>query len=274
MATVIDVPNMRHGYYTILQQLMLNGQETSPRGMKTIEVLNPTIVVRDPADTLPLGVGRNVSRQIAAVEAVQLCGSFASDELPVAAARQFQQFRETNGKFHGAYGRRIGQQAQEVVYKLGQDPDTRQAVITLWDPNLDNLGGKRDYPCTVSLQFLVRGNELLLSTNMRSNDVWLGLTYDIFQFSQLQWTVANMLGIEAGPLTHRPVSLHAYENDLERIDKIDFQSDAEQGQYRGFRSIGRAWHIGHGEPVKDVTATEQWFVDVLGPLLDRVNGDN
>lgn len=52
---------------------------------------------------------------------------------------------------------------------------------------------------------------------MRSNDVYLGLPYNLVQFSALQEIVAGWLGIEVGSYHHFTDSLHVYEKDLNQI---------------------------------------------------------
>lgn len=261
---------LREGYVEICQSVLDYGEDASPRGYRTREILNPTVVIQQPEDTLPVGVGRRPSLDVAAVEATQLCGGFSDPELTVGASSNFEQFREpVTREFHGAYGARIQGQALAVVHKLRLDPDSRQAVITLWNPVQDNMPRKLDYPCTVSLQFLVRRNRLLLTTNMRSNDVWLGLAYDLFQFGQLQWTVANQLGLVAGPLTHRPVSLHAYERNWAQIENLHRPSPKPPDQVLfGFSTLQAAHRIGHGleGDLPPLTPSEQWYVNRLDGL--------
>jgi thymidylate synthase len=135
-------------------------------------------------------------------------------------APQFANFMD-GGTFHGAYGPRIRQQMPLVIERLRKDPDTRQAVVTIWDPAKDLLeDGLHDYPCTLGFQFVIRNGRLSMITTMRSNDVWWGLAHDIFQFTQLQMTVANVLGIPYGTYYHRSNSLHAYERDFADIARM------------------------------------------------------
>lgn len=265
--------SLQDGYQDICRTVLEEGHPVSPRGRETREILNPTITINYPADCLPLYVGRRVSLAVAAVEAVQLCGAFSSPELTVAASENFQKVREDSGEFHGAYGNRIGGQLTEVFAKLREDPDSRQGVAVLWNQHLDNEPFKRDYPCTVSLQFLIRNDRLLLSTNMRSNDAWLGLAYDLFQFGQLQWTLANMLGIAAGPLTHRPVSLHVYREDWDAVYGLH-PATARAPCIYGFRDVQHARNVGqllNGDTPRDNwTYDERWYVEKLAPLYEKL----
>lgn len=264
--------SLQVGYKFVCENVLRYGDESSPRGMKTKEYLCPTVMVEKPHDCLPVGLGRGVSLKVAAVEAVQLCGAFHDPELMVAASDHFERFREPYTRMmHGAYGNRISVQARYVVNKLSADRDSRQAVVTLWNPGADNLEGKRDYPCTVSLQFLIRDDKLICVTNMRSNDVWLGLAYDMFQFGQLQWTIANMLGCEVGWLVHRPVSLHAYEHNWEAIENLREIPEQPGIEIFGFRSTAIARRIGYDRQTEDdkLTESEDWYVEQLAPLFRR-----
>lgn len=243
---VITVPNLRTGYVDICQRVVTQGAVVRPRGMLTHELTDVTIQIMDPTDALPIGVGRNLNPAIAAAEALQLIGGISTPELLIKIAPTFAQFKDGD-RFWGAYGERVrlplgfitdgmfaspplGQatyhQAQLVVERLRKDPDSRQALIVLWRPELDLEEGKHDYPCTVMLMFLVRNGKLQLHTTMRSNDVWWGLTYDAFQFTQLQLTVAHALNVPHGPYFHHAVSLHAYERDFEAITKLRYPKTA------------------------------------------------
>lgn len=276
LSYVVSYPSLQDGYRQICETVLRKGEETSPRGLKTKELIAPVIYLEKPHDALPTGIGRGVSPRVAAVEAIQLCGAFHDPELMVAASDHFEQFREPYTRLmHGAYGRRISTQGMHVVRTLTKDPDSRQAVVTLWDPGVDTLADKKDYPCTVALQFLIRDDQLICVTDMRSNDVWLGLAYDLFQFGQLQWTIANMLQCAVGYLVHRPVSLHAYEHNWESIENLkppDYPSD----EYFGFPSFSRAAAIGHGHTVEThrglregTTKTEDWYLEQMHHLFER-----
>lgn len=205
----------RLAYPSIVLGVVQGGYGRRARDLPTIDLGSTLIELESPYNALPVGVGRNLSRRVAAAEAVQLIGSFSDPELLIQASPNFKRYAEDDGHFHGAYGARIGQQLWSVYRKLMSDHDTRQAVITLWDPAKDNEVGKRDYPCTLSLVFS-RGPKgfLELDVTMRSNDVWRGLPYDMFQFTQLQLTLARALGWEPGPYRHHALSLHLYESDL------------------------------------------------------------
>lgn len=100
---------------------------------------------------------------------------------------------------------------------LKSDPNTRQAVIHIKEP-LDLRSNKpKDVNCTLTLQFLIRKGKLDLIVNMRSNDVWLGLPYDVFNFTCMQILMAMKLKLKLGTYYHNVGSLHIYKKDVEKL---------------------------------------------------------
>lgn len=110
-------------------------------------------------------------------------------------------------------------QIEKVIELLKQDPDSRRAKINLNTPN-GRVIETKDEPCTVFLQFMIRGGKLHCTAVMRSNDIWLGLPYDVAFFTEVQKYIARQLGVEYGTYTHFVVSMHAYERDIEKIQQI------------------------------------------------------
>lgn len=221
MATLIEMSGMHEDYADVVKSVLRHGCATKPRGLETRELTDVTLTLEDPYDALPVGTNRGLNLAIGAAEAVQLIGAISDPGLMVHVAANFGRFLEpSTGRFWGAYGDRVGSQVHHVIRKLREDRDTRQAVITLWNPALDNVEGRLDYPCTVSLVLRIRRDALELTTFMRSNDVMLGLPYDVFQFTQLQITVARCIGVDVGAYTHVAASLHLYETDYERAEGL------------------------------------------------------
>lgn len=99
---------------------------------------------------------------------------------------------------------------------IRKDVNTRQAVIHIKTPQNTIENPTKDLNCTVCLQFFVREGKLYCTTYMRSNDLWMGLPYDIFQFTCIQIRMAMELDLEIGTYTHIAGSLHLYERDYEK----------------------------------------------------------
>ena len=130
--------------------------------------------------------------------------------------KNYLDYSDDGCTLNGAYGKRIfgcvesnTNQFNNVLAKLRDDPDSRQAVIALYTAQDSGIQSK-DIPCTCSLQFLIRNNRLNLLVYMRSNDLIWGMPYDIFSFTLIQEYLANLLNIEIGWYEHVVGSMHIY----------------------------------------------------------------
>jgi len=245
----------------------VRGYETRDLGYTSIIILNASQPI------LPLGTRPGIGTKLAAVEAAQLVAGISAPDVISQVAPALDRFKEDGGEFHGAYGTRVGDQVSHIVNKIKADEGTRQAVITLWDPVLDNQPGKRDFPCTIGMQFSVSAGELHLNVIMRSNDIWLGLPYDMFQFTQLQRSVARSLNLRPGWYRHTAWSMHAYESDIEKLDSVDYRRRANDPEPDGFGHDYDSWEtikeralqILHPPFPSAPTRSELWYMERFYP---------
>ena len=112
-----------------------------------------------------------------------------------------------------------------VKEALMYDITSRQAVISLWDPNREPNaffnGGTKDYPCSNHIQFLVRNGKLDCTLTIRSNDILWGFSHiNCFEFTILQEILAKELNVELGKYYHHACSFHLYERHFKRRDNI------------------------------------------------------
>lgn len=98
-----------------------------------------------------------------------------------------------------------------IKRELVNNPSSRRAVIHI--KTADDKPSN-DVNCTVCLQFFIRDSKLYLTAYMRSNDLWLGFPYDVFQFTAMQILMSMELGLDLGTYTHVAGSLHLYERNL------------------------------------------------------------
>lgn len=113
-----------------------------------------------------------------------LAGSNEADFISYYIA-EYEELAEA-GEIFGGYGPRLRNwrgvnQLSRVIEVLKAKPDSRQAVIQLFDA-LDISEKHKDVPCTCTLQFMLRQGKLQLFANMRSNDIHWGLPHDVFCF--------------------------------------------------------------------------------------------
>lgn len=107
---------------------------------------------------------------------------------------------------------------------LLSDKDTRQAIVRFSLPEHAWIGVK-DFVCTMHGNFLIREDKLNLSVVMRSNDLVLGLVYDLPWFISLMDRMVEELKpsyptLTKGSYTHTVHSLHIYERDEEKVKKM------------------------------------------------------
>jgi thymidylate synthase len=136
-------------------------------------------------------------------------------------------FSDDGELFFGAYGTKIISQLPYVVEKLTSDQDTRQAGLTIWRESPPDT---KDVPCTIAVFFSLRRQTLNAHVFMRSSDLWLGLPYDIFNFSMLSHLVCGMLPAHPTPGTLHltAASSHLYEKHWELTAQLYNQSAIPQ----------------------------------------------
>lgn len=247
--------------------------------MRTKELLGAWLSIQNSWDVLPTGIGRpRLLPAIGAAEALQIISGLETPALMNRIASAFPTPSAKWGEDIPTYGGRIGPQLEYLVELLWDDPVSRQAVATVLVPS-DPASGKMHNLCATHLQFLVRDGELVTVANMRSNDAWWGLPYDLFMFSQTGLSVANALGVGYGRLVHSAASMHLYERHWEvaaTLTEYDPHSeDAQPTELFGIGHRGMSWDLisararailegAHGV-INDLTETEAWYAEQLAP---------
>jgi len=234
---------MNHVWSALLARILLGGDQVSPRGKLTKELPQATIEIelRRPVLTDPR---RKLSYTGMAAEAFWILSGWSALVEIEPYLPRMRNFSDDGVTLAGAYGPRIHQQLDYVVKKLLDDPDTRQAVLTLWDRN---PGPSKDYPCTVAMDFKLRGGKLNLHVFMRSSDAWLGVPYDVFSFSMVAHLVCCRLNqhrataapdqalspnyVEPGTLYLTAASSHLYEENWLKALACLSPLEAHSAQY-------------------------------------------
>jgi len=222
-----------------LGEILSSGDTVSPRGKETRELLHSTITVdmAQPVLTVP---ERRLNYQFMAAEAYWILSGDNTVDGIAPWNKHISQFSDDGKIFAGAYGPRVVDQLDYVLDKLREDPDTRQAGLTIWTPNPPP---SKDIPCTVAIWFQIRGTgrirDLNVSVFMRSSDVWLGLPYDVFNFSMLGYLVAGHLNSSArdgmivlpNQLSLTAASSHLYATNFEAAAEV-LKAALQHGVYR------------------------------------------
>jgi thymidylate synthase len=203
----------KNWYAAVLGNILDNGQAVAPRGQRVKEVLGVSFTIANARENILLNDARKLNYRYLVAEWLWIAAGRSEVSLLTPYNSQMARFSDDGFTLAGAYGPRLATQWSYVIETLRHDPDSRQAVATIWTPV--PLPSK-DIPCTLALQFLLRGGRLQTIATMRSSDAWLGLPYDVFTFSQLASCVAGELGIDNGSLTMQLGSSHLYEEHWEQ----------------------------------------------------------
>lgn len=215
---------------------------TSPRGLTIREKINYSFVVEnpssDPIETLDITRNKVIANYTQ--KEFELYNSGTNSAAAFAKASKFwEKIANPDGTVNSAYGYLIwvndscgnpefgGMLTTPWAWakrSLIADKNTRQAVMRFSLPE-HQWEGNKDQPCTMHANWLIRDDKLHLSVVMRSNDVVLGLVYDLPWFCSLMDKMLDELkptypDLQKGSYTHFVHSMHAYERDISTIEKM------------------------------------------------------
>jgi thymidylate synthase len=204
---IVTYPNFTTAYLDVLKNVSDHGQLVKPRDLDTSELLGYAFRLEDSRQNLVASPTRKLSYAYALAEWLWIQLGRSDLETIGRFSKRMAEFSDDGRTLSGAYGPQVIEQWSWAKRQLIADADTRQCVINLWRPR---PARSKDIPCTISLKFYLRSGKLNLIGDMRSNDAWLGLPYDLFTFTQLQQQMAAELGVEPGWYQHQAGSMHLY----------------------------------------------------------------
>jgi thymidylate synthase len=130
-------------------------------------------------------------------------------------------YANEDGIVNSNYGVYWKQYIPSVIDELKRDKSSRRAVMNIYHAGNAPFG--KDTPCTLSLQFLIRTDKeghdsLCMICNMRSNDIWYGLSIDQFCNDLLHQLVHHSLletypELRLGWYSHHAGSMHVYMSE-------------------------------------------------------------
>jgi thymidylate synthase len=108
---------------------------------------------------------------------------------------------------------------KDAIEQIKVDPHSRRIIVSSWNP--DNYKGHAGLPaCHHQFQLIVRENKLDLIFDMRSNDVFLGLGFNLSGYALLCHLVARETGYEPGELIYHGKDVHIYLNHIEQVKEL------------------------------------------------------
>lgn len=246
MVKTFDADNFDVLFKKVVHAISENPQYIcEPRGQKIKEIIAPTLVLRNPRARLLNIKARKADYGFGVGEFLWYWNGRADLASLAYYNKRATTFSDDGKTVNSAYGYRArkfewdGANGTHDIPRITQweackrtliaDQDSRRALIIINFPGDNTIAaveGSKDVPCTLSLQFFIRNNRLILHSHMRSNDVIWGLTYDLFSFTLLQEMMMlelnhdAKLGLDVGEYIHTAGSLHLYEPHFKMAQEI------------------------------------------------------
>lgn len=208
-----------------VREVLARGEELRVRGYTVRELTNCLTILQRPLERCLFVPGRrnNICATIAETFWV-LAGrndiNWLKRYLPRAG-----DYSDDNVTWRAAYGPRLRNwrgtdQLKAARDRLLEEPLTRRAVMTLFDPALD-FADSKDIPCNNWLHWLVRKERLHLTVVARSSDVLWGFSgINSFEWSVLHEIMAYWIGVPVGDATYLASSMHLYERHFEQAERM------------------------------------------------------
>lgn len=224
-------------YRTALREVFYAPQyRSSPRGQSIREVMDYMFTVMrptsEPIETLDQERNKTIARYTQLERKLYDSGTNRVEAFEKASSF-WRKIANEDGTINSAYGYLIwkNESCPEFLTpwewareSLIADKDSRQAFVRFSLPQHQYFGNK-DQVCTMHANFLIRNDELHLTVVMRSNDLVLGLVYDLPWFcSLLDKMVVELKStyplLTKGTYTHLAHSMHIYDRDEIKVRKM------------------------------------------------------
>lgn len=264
---MVNIGRDERQYLDMLRELISVGYSTKPAGEEgRYQVFGRTMRFDLTENKLPLLTTKRVHFKSLAVEMLWfLSGSQNIQMLKEHGVTIWDEWANEEGDVGPLYGyqwrhwrgdRDIGggiteiDQVATVMQSLKDRPEARSHVITAWRP--DHLKHMAIKPCHILLQFYRIWDEVSLMMYQRSCDAFLGVPFNIAQYSLLTHMVAHQLGCRAREFIWVGADVHLYHNhfnqaceQIGRVPKafptLEFKRTPDslfEYQYDDFKVVG------------------------------------
>ena len=217
--------------YQLLEDLKSVGMQSAPRGQKVVEATLCTLEI-DPLLSIMNFENRKFNYKYFAGELAWYLKRDTSTDFILNFSTFWENIKNPDGSINSNYGAILlgdhpsnGKNQLEWVYNsLVKDEYSRQAIAFLNSPHYQ-VEGNKDFVCTSYINFWIRKDYIDMKVQMRSNDIFFGLTYDAPWFSLLHQSMFLNLkkvypNLKLGTYFHCADNIHYYEKHFETVDQI------------------------------------------------------
>jgi thymidylate synthase len=127
------------------------------------------------------------------------------------------------GKIYGYQLRKFGGSFDQVDYVIKEiKNNSRRAIVNLWNPL--NLKEQALPCCYTQMNFVKINNNLNMSINFRSSDLFLGLPYDIIFAALFLITIAKKCKLTPFEIGINIADAHIYESHKNNVENYNRKS--------------------------------------------------
>lgn len=184
----------------IAARILAEGRQSTYDGLPILEIAHATLVVDEPDPDDPLIAAHADPERLAWMRA-----NFVDHAL----VPELGDARSYASRLFDYAGTGVDQ-VQWVIDRLADDPTSRSATITTFEPTLDTTY----IPCVSMLDFWIPSERLDLVVYAHSIDFGAKGYGNLVQLADLQQRVAAALGRAVGSLTFIVKSAHVYETEF------------------------------------------------------------
>ena len=221
-----------HFFEQLYDKLISNDFVIDKSGVKTVELLAPQMILDPSQDNFDFGSKKTNIDYVKKEHEWYLSKDLSIlghvDDIKI-----WNQVSDSNKEINSnygylVYGRGNFNQFDNVLKKLKDNPDNRQAVIYYGRPSIHyeaNSFGASDFICTFYQHFFIRNNSLVCITSMRSNDAVFGFFNDIPWFHSVIKNMYEKLkevypDLKLGKHIFTPNSFHVYERHFDMLKNL------------------------------------------------------
>jgi len=215
----IQAQNVNYAFKEALWKLRVNGVKEESRNGPVLVMPGPFLTTfMAPWQRVLFNPVRDANPVFHLMEAIWMLAGRADVDFLLPFNSRYNEYAEDNGYIHGAYGSRwrnwFGHDDQIVraVRLLQSNRNSRQVVISMWDPSEDLVHFPyKDRPCNTHIYLDCRGGKLNMTVCCRSNDMlWGAYGANVVHFSILQEVIAACVGVPMGHYTQMSNNFHVY----------------------------------------------------------------
>lgn len=254
---VNEARSVSEALYRGLHLLRVNGIAKESRVGDVLVAPYPVLTVyKEPTNRVLFSPMRNANPFFHVMETLWMLAG--RNDLPwlVRFNKRFASYSDDGGQTQpGAYGYRwrnyFGHdQLTDIILELKQNPETRRAVLAMWDGGARDtwaqgmseddphyqpgdffaaVGGSKDVPCNTHAYFDTIDGRLNMTVCCRSNDIiWGAYGANAVHFSFLLEYIALATGIPMGVYRQFSNNFHMYTSVVAKDNIRDFATDVQQ----------------------------------------------